>query len=164
LLQAILAALIVLFVPLPVARIARAIANQPGTTAGIGLLSIIALPVLLVLIAFTIILIPVSLIGVLAMFIAFTAGWTAIGLEVGKRLARAMTWDIQPVVEAGLGTLVLSVVANGIGMIPVIGWLAPVAVSIMALGGIVLTRFGSQEYVPAASATVPPQVTPQAHI
>ena len=163
LMQAALAALIVIFMPAQVARTARAIFGQMTTTAGIGFLSIIALPVLMLLFVFTLILIPVSLIGILVMFVAITFGWTAIGLEVGQRIARAMKWDIQPAIEAGLGTLALAFVANGIGMIPFVGWLAPLAISILALGGVILTRFGTQEYVPSVGTVAPPQITPQTH-
>jgi hypothetical protein len=79
-------------------------------------------------------------------------GWIALGLEVGKRLAIALNQEYQPVVMAGLGTLVLSLVVNGINFIPCVGWFAPFLVSAVGLGGVILSRFGTQTYVISAAA------------
>jgi len=54
--------------------------------------------------------------------------------------------------SAALGTFVLNFVTNGIGFIPCIGWLVPFMVSMLGLGAVFLSRFGTQPY---------PQVVPQ---
>ncbi|HNB54568.1 MAG TPA: polymer-forming cytoskeletal protein, partial [Anaerolineales bacterium] len=61
-----LAVLVVIFFPNPTGRVTQTLVAQPGQSALVGLLTlIVAVPVLLIL-AITIILIPVSFVGVLA--------------------------------------------------------------------------------------------------
>ena len=53
------------------------------------------------ILAITILLIPVSFIGLVLLLAAGLFGWIAIGLEVGKRLAEAFKWELQPPAAAG---------------------------------------------------------------
>ena len=150
-----LAVLVVIFWPNPTGRVASAIVDQPVVAGGLGLLTIIVAPILLILLMVTICLIPVSIIGLILLVVAAVFGWVALGLEVGQRLAKALNQEYQPVVEAGLGTLVLSLVVNGIGFIPCLGWLVPFLVAALGLGGVLLTRFGAQAYISATPVTPP---------
>lgn len=147
-----LAVLVLIFWPNPTSRVASAVISQPVVTGGIGLLTIVVLPIVLLLLMITICLIPVSIVGIILLVVAFVFGWIALGLEVGKRLAIALNQEYQPVVMAGLGTLILSLVVNGIGFIPCVGWLAPFLVGAVGLGGVLLTRFGTQAYLSPAAA------------
>jgi hypothetical protein len=142
----------VIFWPNPTSRVSSTMIGQPVTTGGIGLLTIVVVPLVLLLLMITICLIPVSIVGVILLVVAIVFGWIALGLEVGKRLAIALNQKYQPVVMAGLGTLVLSLVVNGIGFIPCVGWLAPFLVAAVGLGGVLLTRFGTQVYQPSSAA------------
>ncbi|HEY46092.1 MAG: hypothetical protein AMJ88_12525 [Anaerolineae bacterium SM23_ 63] len=146
-----LAVLVVIFWPKPTSRVASTVIGQPVATGGIGLLTIVVAPILLVLLMITICLIPVSIIGIIILVVAVVFGWIALGLEVGKRLGIALNQEYQPVVMAGLGTLVLSLVVNGINFIPCVGWLAPFLVGAVGLGGVVLSRFGTQTYMISAA-------------
>jgi hypothetical protein len=146
-----LAVLVVIFWPKPTSRVASTVIGQPVATGGIGLLTIVVAPILLVLLMITICLIPVSIIGIIILVVAVVFGWIALGLEVGKRLGIALNQKYQPVVMAGLGTLVLSLVVNGINFIPCVGWLAPFLVGAVGLGGVVLSRFGTQTYMISAA-------------
>jgi hypothetical protein len=143
-----LAMLVVLFMPNPTVRVANTIVAQPIISGGLGLLTTIIAPIMLVLLAITIILIPVSLVGILLLIAAGLFGWVALGLEVGKRIAALFKTEWPLAVAAGIGTFVMSLVVNGIGFIPCVGWLAPFAVSILGLGGVILTRFGLRNYPP----------------
>jgi hypothetical protein len=147
-----LAVLVVIFWPKPTSRVASTMFGQPLAAGGIGLLTLVVGPILLLLLMITICLIPVSLIGIIILVVAVVFGWIALGLEVGKRLAIALNQEYQPVVMAGLGTLVLSLVVNGINFIPCVGWLAPFLVSAFGLGGVILSRFGTQTYMLSATA------------
>ncbi len=149
-----LAVLVVVFWPKPTSRVASTVIGQPVATGGIGLLTIVVAPILLVLLMITICLIPVSIIGIIILVVAVVFGWIALGLEVGKRLGIALNQEYQPVVMAGLGTLVLSLVVNGINFIPCVGWLAPFLVGAVGLGGVILSRFGTQTYM-ISTAPVP---------
>ncbi len=166
--MAALAMLLVLFLPTPVERIGEAVVREPVITGGMGLLTGLVAPVLLVLLAITIILIPVSLIAAVILILAGVVGWIAIGLQVGMRIAELFKAQWPAALSAGVGTLVLSLVANGIGFIPCIGWIASAVIILLSLGAVLLTRFGSQPYPlpggPSAPAPMsypyPPQQPP----
>lgn len=157
-----LAAVLALFLLKPMERVSQAVVTQPLPAGGLGLLTIIVLPALLVVLAITLILIPLSLIGFLALGAAFVFGWVALGLEVGKRMEKMFkvqeSWV--PAVRAGVGTLVLSLLSFAVGMIPCVGWILPFLVAMLSLGGVVVTLFGTRDYpvevVAAAAAASAP--------
>ncbi|GAP07156.1 MAG TPA: polymer-forming cytoskeletal protein [Anaerolinea thermolimosa] len=158
-----LAVLVSLFALRPMERIRTTMLTQPVLAGGLGLLSIVVLPILLVLVAITIILLPVSLLGILGLAIALLLGWISAGLLVGERLAEAFKTSWSPPVSAGIGTLILSLaaaLANGI--IPCIGWIVPFLVIIISLGGIILTRFGMTSYPPPSTSSISPVPPPDA--
>lgn len=156
LLLAALAILVVMFWPNPTARTASAVVSQPILAGGLGLLTFIVAPILLVVLAITIILSPVSLLAFILLVVACVFGWIAVGLEVGDRLAEAFGWEIHPAASAGLGTLAMSLVVGGIGLVPCVGWLAGFVVVAIGLGAVLLTRFGSREYLPATAQVMAP--------
>uniref|UniRef100_A0A7C4KFW4 Polymer-forming cytoskeletal protein n=1 Tax=Anaerolinea thermolimosa TaxID=229919 RepID=A0A7C4KFW4_9CHLR len=158
-----LAVLVSLFALRPMERIRTTMLVQPVLAGGLGLLSIVVLPILLALVAITIILLPVSLLGILGLAIALLLGWISAGLLVGERLAEAFKASWSPPVSAGIGTLILSLaaaLANGI--IPCIGWIVPFLVIIISLGGIILTRFGMTSYPPSSTPSISPVQPPEA--
>jgi hypothetical protein len=160
LLLAALAVLIVMFWPHAAERTSAAVVSNPLATGGLGVLTFLVSPLILIFMAITILLIPVSLIGIIVLIVAAVYGWIAVGLEVGERLAKALSWELHPAASAGIGTLLLTFVVGGIGMIPCIGWIAPFLVASMGLGGVILTRFGSQDYV-VSDPVVPEKSAPK---
>ncbi len=152
--MAALAVLVALFLAVPTQRIAHAVTVQPVLSGAIGLLTIVVAPALLVVLGITIILLPVSLLGILVLLGAVVYGWIALGMEVGQRMAVLLKTEWSPPVSAGLGTLVLSFVTWLVGLIPCLGWLMVLLAASIGLGGVVLTRFGARPYVPAPP--VPP--------
>jgi hypothetical protein len=149
-----LAVLFVMFGETPTRRVASSTIDQPFVSGGVGLLSVIVLPVLIVFLTITLILIPVALLLILACVVAVLYGWIGLGLEVGERLSEMMKWDLHPAVQAGLGTFLFSAVVLGIGMIPCIGWIVPFVAGLLALGGVILSRFGTVSYQYSSSSTV----------
>jgi hypothetical protein len=149
LMLAALAVLVVIFWPDPTLRVARAAVAQPLAAGGLGLLTqVIGIPALILLVI-TILLSPLSFLGLLILIVAGVFGWIALGLEVGRRLGQAFNWDMHPAAEAGLGGFLLTLVAGGVGLIPCIGWVAPFVLVCIGLGAVLLTRFGSRDYEPA---------------
>jgi hypothetical protein len=146
LLLAALAVLVVMFWPTPTERTADAVISQPLATGGLGLLTFLVAPVILVMLLITILLSPISLLGAVLLVVATIYGWIAIGLAVGNRLAESLKWEMHAAAAAGLGTLLLTFVVGGFGQIPCIGWIAPFIVASLGLGAVILTRFGSQRY------------------
>jgi len=141
---AILASVIALLAPDPTRRVAKSIFNAPFISGAVGILTIFAAPAVILLLIITIILIPVGLIGFILLGIAFLFGWIAIGHELGSRLAEAIKVEWAPAVYTGVGTLMLSILAAGVGWIPCIGWILPAIVSIMGLGGVIISKFGTR--------------------
>jgi hypothetical protein len=140
-----LAMLVLLIAPKSTERIAKSIGNQPFTHWGIGMLTALAFPMVILVCFITIIFIPLGLIGITALLIAFTYGWIALGYEIGRRLFINNS-NLSPTLMAGIGTVILSVVARIVGAIPCIGWLLVVTLSLFGLGAIVLTRVGTRDY------------------
>lgn len=160
LLMAALAVLAVVFWPEPAKRVALAAVDQPLPAGGLGLLTLIVAPILLILLLITIILSPLSLVGLVVLVAAWAFGIIGIGLEVGNRLARALKWDLQPPVAAGLGTLLLSLVIAGLGMVACIGWIPRLLLGALAVGSVILTRFGSRLYAPIQAQVAPVDLEP----
>lgn len=146
LLLAALAILVVMFWTEPAMRVAQAALAQPWATGGIGLLTLVVTPIFLLLLLVTIILSPVSLVGAILLVVAGVFGWIALGLEVGNRIAEAAKWELHEAASAGLGTLLLGLVAGGIGFVPCVGWVAPFLITSVGIGAVLMTRFGSQLY------------------
>lgn len=158
-----LALLVVLFWPEQTARVRAAVVNAPGQTGALGLLTVVAVPVLIVLATITICLIPVAFMTMVLLSAALAFGWIALGALVGERLAGSLNLvNLSPAVSAGLGTALLSLVVAVISWAPCVGWVAPVVMASVGLGAVTLTRFGTQPYLPASPAapSAPPPIQP----
>ena len=142
-----LAALVTMFLPNPTSRTSKAIVDEPVMSGGVGLLAIIVTPIVLVLLVITCILSPISLIGALVLVVAWVFGRIAIGLEIGKRIAKSLDREWSLPLSAGVGTFALALVVDSVGtFIICVGWLVPLIVGLFGLGGVILTRFGTQSY------------------
>ena len=157
LLLAALAVLVMMFLPKHTQLVADTVVSQPVLAGALGLLTAFVAPILFVLLLITICFSVVGILGVVVLVAAWVLGMIAMGLEVGNRLSSATNQEFQPVVAAGLGTLILGLVVNGIGLIPCIGWVAPFLVGIVGTGAVLLTRFGRQEY----GVETPPEDKPK---
>lgn len=151
---ALVAMLAVLFLGPQMERVSQAVASQPVLAGGFGLLAVIAGTIALVIIGLTIILLPISVLGALALALGWMFGMIALGQEVGERFTHAINQTWAPVLTAGFGTFLLIMVVEVIGLIPCVGWLAPFLVGLMGLGGVALTYFGSRTYPQVHSTPV----------
>lgn len=150
-----LAVLVQLFAAAPMQRAAHAAQTQPIVTGGIGLLTLLVAPALLVILAITIIMLPVSLLGFLLLGVALVFGWLAVGQITGQMLARLFQQSWTDPITAGVGTLALSLVASMANLIFCIGWLPTFLVSVVGLGAVIVTRFGTRFYVSTLAAAQP---------
>ncbi len=151
-----LAMLASLFLQPQIERVSQAIVGQPVITGSVGLLTGVMAPFVLVILAVTIILIPVVLLAAVALALAWLFGLIAIGTEVGERFTRAINQTWAPPLTAGMGTFLMMIVVGGIGLIPCIGWLITALVALLGIGGVVLTLFGSQSYPRVVAPVTPP--------
>lgn len=151
LLMAGLAVLVVMFWPERTARVARSAMAQPVPAFLLGAVTVFFGGTLIVVLAITICLSPVSLIGAIVLAAGLILGWVALGLEIGWRMAQSFKRDWHPATQAGVGTLVLSLVVYAVGVIPCLGFFFGVILWMLGLGAVILTRFGGQDS-PTATA------------
>ena len=161
----------VLLLPKQTENTAKVLVQQPVASGGMGCLTMLVAPIILVALAVTIILSPVSLLGAVLLVALILFGWVSIGLELGNRLAQALHQDWHPAVSAGIGTFGLTLVALGLSrVILCVGWMIPFLVSMVALGAVILVFFGAgrtPRLVPvavqlAAVPSVEPSAAPEA--
>lgn len=147
-----LAVVVNLFAPVQMERAGRTAVTVPAASGGVGCLTILVLIVM----AVTIILIPVSFLGVLAAIIAALFGWLAIGLLIGRQIGILLKQNWTEPVNAGVGTLAITLLVGLLNIIPCLGGMVFTLATLVALGAAVLTRFGTQVYPsPYAMAPVP---------
>jgi hypothetical protein len=153
-----IAVLVMLFLPVPTDRISRVVIRAPWLSLAIGVATLLGGFVLGVVFIITCCLIPIGFLGFVVLSAAMLIGWVGLGNELGKRLAPIFHTPLHPAAQAGIGTLVLSFLANGIWYFPCFGPLLVILVLSIGLGAVVLTRFGGREYqgTPAAAIAAPP--------
>ena len=141
-------------------RVSQALVSQPLMTSSIGLLTIVAL----ILVGITIILLPFAVLGLIPLGLAWLFGVVAIGHEIGDRFAKAVKQDWAPVLTGSLGTFVLVFLIASVqslnDLLPFMAcvtWILPALVGLLAIGAVVITRFGARPVQSAAmSVYVPP--------
>lgn len=159
LLMAFLAVLAVLFFQERLDKVSHAVVTQPLTVGGIGLLSVIVGVALFL-----------TVIPLVALVFAWLFGIVAIGREIGERLARGLHQGWAVAVSAGVGTFLLMFVLGSISAVNEFFWIAgcftwviPVVIGLLAIGSVVITRFGAQAVQsPVRSVYSPPADAGQA--
>jgi len=139
-----LAVLVALFLPNQTRNISKAIDDSPVSAGAIGLLTMIVFPFVIIVLAITILLIPLSLFAILIFGLGLIIGWIAVGYELGERLATLFKGTWAPAVSAGIGTFVLTIVASLANAIPCVGWVIPTLIILVATGGVVISAFGTR--------------------
>ncbi|MDZ7689432.1 MAG: polymer-forming cytoskeletal protein [Halobacteriales archaeon] len=108
-----------------------------------GLLSVTFLSVF-VFMAFTLVLIPVSLLGLFVSALTVAYGVVSLGYLVGQRLDMSRTG-----LSTAVGVVAVVALLQVLGVVPVVGDIVAVAVLVTGLGAVVLTYFGLQRFEPA---------------
>jgi hypothetical protein len=141
----------------------QAVVKQPLMTTSIGLLTV----VVMIIAAFTIILLPVVLLGLIPLAFAWLFGVISMGQEVGDRFARAVRQNWTPVITTGVGTFVLVFIVASIQslnslapFLACITWVLPVLIGLLAIGSVVVTRFGTRPVQGPATAVYTPPTNP----
>lgn len=151
---ALIGMLLTLFLQPQLERVADSIARQSLLAGSFGLLTVVVAPLAIVIMAVTILLIPVALIAVLLLPLAWLFGMIALGQEVGERFTKAIHQTWAPVLTTGFGTFLLVLVGGFVGMIPCFGWLLSFLITLIAIGGVTMTLFGTRS-APGKMATNP---------
>jgi cytoskeletal protein CcmA (bactofilin family) len=129
------------------ATVAEAALRHPVVSVSVGALSALVLPALLVAMVFTLVLIPLALllVGLLALVVGY--GVIAVGWAAGEPLRRRTA--LSAPVATAVGTLLVMGLLFVIGQVPVVGGWLNLAATILLLGAVFLTRFGTRPFVPA---------------
>ncbi|GAB4485787.1 MAG: hypothetical protein Fur0016_11110 [Anaerolineales bacterium] len=163
-----LAALLILFLPQQARRVGEAIPAQPAWAGALGLGSIllfvtaiVALGLFSVLIVTMFLTIPL-IIGITVIFAAaMVFGWVGLGNEIGLRLGTALKTEFPLPLSAGLGTFLLYLGSGVFGLIPCVGWVVPTLLSLVSLGAVFLTRFGTRPLLTMTETPIEPVLPAQ---
>lgn len=150
-----LAVVFVLFIEEQADVIIQTAFHEPvvSTLTGFGVMLIG--PIVLLALLITIILSPISLIGIFVLIAAWVVGWISLGLEVGRRLGKAFNQSWAPPVNAGVGIFITLLMFNGFRQIvPCVGFLPKLVAGLWMIGAVTLTRFGTNRY-PDPGADLP---------
>ena len=148
------AIVLILFVPTQAKRTADAISGFPILSGGLGLLTLVVSAFLLVILTILIITIPISFLLFIVLGLGLFFGWIAIGQEIGRRIGAAFGQDWSNPVQAGVGTFALTFVVSSFNFVfwDIVGWMVGITVAAVGLGAVLLTRFGTRDYIPAISS------------
>lgn len=140
--------------PQPLAGMGEAIVDHALVSGAVGLLVLLVLPALLVMMAFTVLLIPVVMAIGLLLLLLLGVGLTAVGYQIGLWTARRLGRDVAPAAAAFGGTLLLLVCFE----IPYVGGGLLVGTAVLVLGAGLLTRWGLRPYTPEIPPTGPTEL------
>jgi hypothetical protein len=136
--------LTVFLIPKPVRLISSAIKEKPFKviTWGLtGLVLIVPLAVLLAVSVIGIVLIPLEMAIVL---FAVLLGFIAVSQLVGRKLFTVLKRHDQSLMRETIWGLIILWL---IGWIPYVGWMVKMCAIVIGLGGVLLTRFGTNPHV-----------------
>lgn len=142
-----IAILIGLFIEDPAKRINKAALGEPVISFVVGFGVLVVAPFVLLALIITILLSPVSLVGIFALIAAWVVGLVALSIEVGRKLVEALNQSLPVPLLAGIGMFIISLIFNGFNqLVPCVGWLPKFILGSWVLGAVILTRFGTRAY------------------
>ena len=136
--------LIVFLFKIPTLRVVDQIKEKPAVTWGVGLLLMVAIPIVSLIFLITICLSPIGLILIIAYLIAHLWGWTAISLIVGDQLTSWLKIDWREEASVSIGAILFGIVFTILALIPFAGFLTSIFISAFGTGGVLLSKFGTQ--------------------
>ena len=147
-----LAALTFSLFPRQVQSAGDAVISRPGAVIGWGLLALVLAVPLMILLAITIIGIPLIFVEMLALALAGILGYTGLSWLVGGKIVGAASASpVNPLGAIALGVLIL----GAISMVPLAGSLFSLVIFVLAVGAALATRFGSLGPAPTGGPPAP---------
>jgi len=126
--------------------------ERPGPSVGLGLLVAVGLPVLSVAVLFTVLGIPLGLLGLLSLTLLYSLGYVVAALALGRALIKEPT-SLYLAFLAGFAMLRL------VGLIPALGGLVTLLATALGLGALAIAGWRAARREPA---TAPGTVTASA--
>lgn len=146
-----LAVLLHNFTPSALQRVGDCIFSHAMVSGSMGLLVGVVGISLLVTIAYTILLIPITLLGLIMLGIAVVYGWAAMGVMLASLGLRLLKRQGMSGIVAFIGGLCFFLLLELISSIPFVGSLIGIGVALVGLGAVFLTRFGRYKFESANS-------------
>ncbi|EFW94210.1 hypothetical protein ZOD2009_00210 [Haladaptatus paucihalophilus DX253] len=125
------------------ANVRHSIRNHPVVSGTVGLLTTVTLLALFVFMAFTIILLPVSLLGLLGGVFVYLYAY----ISIGSMLGQWMPTD-KPGVATAAGAVLFFMASRVLSFFPIVGESLLIAVAVIAMGAVFITYFGLREFQP----------------
>jgi len=129
--------------PLVAGNVGAAITEHALVSGVVGSLGATTLLVLFVYMAFTLVLLPLAIAGLVAEFLVVLYGQAVFGYLIGTRL---------PIESDGVATLAgiaaLLLVLEILGVVPYLGGIAQLGVAVVGFGAVLNTYFGLQRFEP----------------
>jgi hypothetical protein len=124
--------------------------------ASLGVLVFLVGSIAAVIMAFTIVLIPATLLVLALGVVAVGTGWAAVGFAVARALAGGplAAWAERPVWLAAFGGFDVALALGIIERVPWVGGSVALLVSLAAMGAVALTGVGGRPFVHAGDALV----------
>lgn len=152
--------LVALITPDHLRRISDAARDKPVASGAVGILTVVAVPALMVLLAIIsalLIIVCIGLLGIPLLILlavgfvaAIVVGWIAVGKVLGDKLAGLFRRsDMSLVLRTVLGTMVLTFALGILDTFAIGEWIAgviTVVVGAIGLGAVTLTKFGRKPY------------------
>ena len=131
----------VILFPNSIKTASAVVENQVARKILIGFITFILTPIMVLLLAVTIIGIPLIPIMLLLLYAAGLFGYICISIYLGRRLNEQFKFKPKILLEFVLGAILLKLIQ----LVPLIGSLTSILILIMSLGITVETRFGTQK-------------------
>jgi hypothetical protein len=125
------------------ANVRHSIRHHPVVSGTVGLLSIVTLLALFVFMAFTIILLPVSLLGLLGGVFVYLYAYISIGSLLGQWVPTD-----RPGVATAAGAVLFLMASRVLSFLHIVGESLLIAVVVIAIGAVFITYFGLREFQP----------------
>lgn len=132
-------------------NVGTAVREHPVISFTVGTLLSVTFLAVFVFMAFTLILLPVTILGLVMGLLTIGYGVIALGHLVGQRLETLITrrFETLPVeLATALGVVGIILLLQVLGRIPIVGDIVVGATLLIGLGAVVLTYFGLQEFEP----------------
>ena len=130
--------------PALLANVGDSIANHAVVSGVVGSIAGATLLVLFVYMAFTLVLLPVSVLGLLAELLLVVYAYVVYGFLIGRRLP---VERVDLATAAGAGLFLLGVEA--LGRVPIAGFVGQFLLVAVGLGAVLITYLGLQRFEPA---------------
>jgi len=135
--------LIIFLFKMPTLRVVRCIKKNVAVSWGVGLLVILAAPIVSLFLIITICLSPIGIILILAFLIVDIWGWAGISFIIGNNFTCWLKLDWSEEAEVTIGAVLLGLASTLLAFLPCVGFMTSTMISAVGLGGIVISKFGT---------------------